>query len=197
MAQRVAFGIVASGSNRSASHHSGVGYSEALRHLPRAVSVVTFRRGADRLGLTATWLSSLSLEPPTLLISFDGEAGISPAAATAASFGVSVLGASHVELADRFARGAPIEAAPDESGASWVTATSGVTIRSDAVAAFECESEEVVERHGRAIVIARIRNVFKVGGSGALVYWLGAYNSIGWTDDEVRRAVGLFPATRS
>jgi len=74
-----------------------------------------------------------------------------------------------------------------------VTAASGVILRSDAIAAFECESEEVIERHRRAIVIGRIRNVFKIGGSGALVYWRGAYNSIGWTDDEVRRAVGLFP----
>jgi flavin reductase (DIM6/NTAB) family NADH-FMN oxidoreductase RutF len=77
-----------------------------------------------------------------------------------------------------------------------VTAASGVVLRSDAVAALECESEEILDRHGRAIVIARIRNVFKIGGSGALVYWRGAYNSIGWTDDEVRRAVGLFPAAR-
>jgi hypothetical protein len=45
-------------------------------------------------------------------------------------------------------------------------------------------------------VIGRIRNVFKIGGCGALVYWRGAYSSIGWTDDEVRRAVGLFPAAR-
>ena len=85
---------------------------------------------------------------------------------------------------------------PDDSKGSWVTATSGTVLRSDAVAAFECESEEVIERHGRAIMIGRIRNIFKVGGSGALVYWLGAYNSIGWTDDEIRRAVGLFPATK-
>jgi hypothetical protein len=32
---------------------------------------------------------------------------------------------------------------------------------------------------------------FKIGGSGALVYWRGTYDSIGWTDEEVRRAVGL------
>jgi hypothetical protein len=59
--------------------------------------------------------------------------------------------------------------------------------------ALECESEEIIERHGRAIVIGRILNVFKIGGSGALVYWRGGFDSIGWTDDEVRRAVGLFP----
>jgi hypothetical protein len=53
--------------------------------------------------------------------------------------------------------------------------------------------EEIIDRHGRAIIIGCIRNVFKIGGSGALVYWRGAYNSIGWTDDEVGRAAGLFP----
>jgi flavin reductase (DIM6/NTAB) family NADH-FMN oxidoreductase RutF len=193
MAQRAAFEIVASAANRTASRPGGVAYPEALRHLPRAVSIVTFQRGVDQLGVTAISLSSLSLEPPTILVSFDRAASISPTVATSPSFGVSVLAASHVELADHFMRGAAIEAAPDESEGSWLTAASGVILRSDAVAAFECESEEIIERHGRAIVIGRIRNVFKAGGSGALVYWLGAYNSIGWTDDEVRRAVGLFP----
>jgi len=119
---------------------------------------------------------------------------VSPAAARAAAFGVSVLAASHFELADRFGRPALIAASDESEG--WVTAASGVVLRSDAIAAFECEREEVIERHGRAIVIGRIRSIFRAGGSGALVYWLGAYNSIGWTDDEIRRAVGLFPASR-
>jgi flavin reductase (DIM6/NTAB) family NADH-FMN oxidoreductase RutF len=196
MAHRAALEIVASAPNRNTPRRGGVAYPEALRQLPRGVSVVTFQRGADRFGVTATSLSSLSLEPPTILVSFDGAASISPTATTAATFGVSVLAASHAELADRFGRGAVIETAPDEFEGSWVTAASGVILRSDAIAAFECESEEVIERHGRAIVIGRIRSVFQAGGSGALVYWRGAYNSIGWTDDEVRRAVGLFPATR-
>jgi flavin reductase (DIM6/NTAB) family NADH-FMN oxidoreductase RutF len=194
MAERAAFKIVSStGQSRVASRRSGAGYAEALRCLPRAVSVVTFKRGADRFGVTATSLTSLSVEPPTVLISFDGAAGASPAPEGA--FGVSVLAASHAELADRFGHGAPVEAEPDDSEGSWVAAASGVVLRSDALAAFECESEEVIERHGRAIVIGRIRNVFRIGGSGALVYWRGAFNSIGWTDDEVRRAVGLFPVT--
>jgi flavin reductase (DIM6/NTAB) family NADH-FMN oxidoreductase RutF len=195
MAQRAALRVVASGPDRNASRR-GVAYPEALRCLPRAVSIVTFERGADHLGVTATSLSSLSLEPPTILVSFDCAASVSPAAARAPSFGVSVLAASHVELADRFGRGALVAAAGDESEGGWVTAASGVVLRSDAIAAFECEREEVIERHGRAIVIGRIRNILRAGGSGALVYWLGAYNSIGWTDDEIRRAVGLFPATR-
>jgi flavin reductase (DIM6/NTAB) family NADH-FMN oxidoreductase RutF len=192
-AQRAALKIVASGANRIASQPSAVAGLEALRQLPRAVSVITLQRGADWFGLTATSVSFLSVEPPTLLISFDCAARLSPAAASRTPFGVSVLAASHAEIADRFGRGALVEASSDDFEGSWVTGPGGVVLRSDAVAALECESEEIFDRHGRTIVIGRIRNVFKVGGSGALVYWGGAYNSIGWTDDEVRRAVGLFP----
>jgi flavin reductase (DIM6/NTAB) family NADH-FMN oxidoreductase RutF len=195
MAQRASLKIVASGVNRIAPQPSGGGGLEALRCLPRAVSVVTFQRGADWFGVTATSVSFLSVEPPTLLISFDGGVRLSPAT-TPAPFGVSVLAASHAQIADRFGREALVEASSDDFEGSWVPAPSGVALRSDAVAALECEAEEIIDRHGRAIVIGRIRNVFKIGGSGALIYWRGAYNSIGWTDDEVRRAVGLFPAAR-
>jgi flavin reductase (DIM6/NTAB) family NADH-FMN oxidoreductase RutF len=196
MAQRAALKIVASAADRIAPQPSGAACLEALRQLPRAVSVVTFQRGADWFGVTATSLSSLSIEPPTLLLSFDCAARLSPVAGPQAPFGVSVLAASHAEIADRFGRGALVEASLDDFDGSWVTAASGVALRSDAAAALECEAEEIIDRHGRAIVIGRIRNVFKIGGSGALVYWRGVYNSIGWTDDEVRRAVGLFPPER-
>jgi flavin reductase (DIM6/NTAB) family NADH-FMN oxidoreductase RutF len=196
MAQRASLKIVASNAQQVPAQPNGAACLEALRQLPRAVSVVTFQRGPAWFGVTATSVSSLSVEPPTLLLSFDCAARISPAAATQAPFGISVLAASHAEIADRFGRGALVEATSDDFEGSWVAAASGVVVRSDAVAALECESEEIIDRHGRAIVIGRIRNVFKIGGSGALVYWRGAYNSIGWTDDEVRRAVGLFPAAR-
>jgi flavin reductase (DIM6/NTAB) family NADH-FMN oxidoreductase RutF len=195
LAQRAALKIVASGANRIASHPDGGACLEALRQLPRAVSVVTFRRGDEWFGVTATSVSFLSVESPAILLSFDCAARLSPAAPQA-PFGVSVLAASHAEIADRFGRGAVVEASSDDFEGSWVTAPSGVVLRSDAVAALDCEAEETIDRPGRAIVIGRIRNVFKIGGSGALVYWRGAYNSIGWTDDEVRRAVGLFPAAR-
>ena len=195
MVQRPALKIVASGANRISPQPRDVACLEAVRHLPRAVSVVTFQRGADWFGLTATSVSFLSVEPPTLLLSFDCAAHLSPAAPQA-PFGVSVLAASHAEIADRFGRGALVEASSDDFEGSWVTSASGIVLRSDAVTALECEAEEIIDRHGRAIVIGRICNVFKIGGSGALVYWRGAYNSIGWTDDEVRRAVGLFPAAR-
>jgi flavin reductase (DIM6/NTAB) family NADH-FMN oxidoreductase RutF len=193
MGQRAALEVVASGPSRVAHRPNRATFPEAVRQLPRAVSLVTFRRDADWLGITATSVSSLSVEPPTILVSFDRAAGMSPVVATKASFGVSILAAGQAELADKFGRGSVVETAPEHSGDCWVAVPSGVVLRTDAIAALECESEEIIERHGRAIVIGRVLNVFKIGGSGALVYWRGGFDSIGWTDDEVRRAVGLFP----
>ena len=77
-----------------------------------------------------------------------------------------------------------------------MTAPSGVMLRSDAG-----RGARMRKRGNHRPPWTRDRdrpdsNVFTIGGSGALVYWRGAYNSIGWTDDEVRRAVGLFPAAR-
>jgi flavin reductase (DIM6/NTAB) family NADH-FMN oxidoreductase RutF len=191
VAQRAPLKIVASGAHRIAPEPRKAAYFEAYLSLPRAVSIVTFSRDAEWFGATATSVSFLSVEPPLLLLSFDRTNRIS-LAAPQEPFGVSVLAASHAEIAERFGCVARVEASSDDFEGTWVTAPSRVVLRSDAIAALECEVEEIIERHERAIIIGCIRNVFKIGGSGALVSWRGAYNSIGWTDDEVRRAVGLF-----
>src|SRR3984957_5616091 len=102
MAQRAALKVVASGANRIAPPPSVAASLEALRHLPRAVSVVTFQRGADWFGLTVTSVSFLSVDPPPFWLSFDCAARQSPAATPRASCGVSVLPSSHAKTADRF-----------------------------------------------------------------------------------------------
>ena len=184
----------------SAPQPGGGACDEALRQLPRAVSVVTFQQGADWFGLTATAVSFLSVEPPTLLVSFDCAARLSLVATPQASFGVRrALAASHAEIALIVSgMGLWLRRGSDDFEEVGLRQPPPIVLRSDAVAPrSNVRAEEIIDRHGRAIVIGRIRNVFKIGGSGALVYWrLAAYDSIGWTDDEVRRAVGLFPAAR-
>jgi flavin reductase (DIM6/NTAB) family NADH-FMN oxidoreductase RutF len=100
LAQRAALKIVASGANRIAPQPSKGAYLEAHLSLPRAVSIVTFSRDAEWFGVTATSVSFLSVEPPLLMLSFDRTDRIS-LAAPQAPFGVSVLAASHAEIADR------------------------------------------------------------------------------------------------
>ena len=42
-------------------------------------------------------------------------------------------------------------------------------------------------------MIGRIRSTMIGANSGALIYWRGVYDQIGWTDAEIARAVGLSP----
>lgn len=76
----------------------------AMGHLVTGVSVVA-ARGADGrvLGMTASAVASLSLEPPMLLVCVDRSAEIHDTLVGAPLFGLNILAAGQRELALRFA----------------------------------------------------------------------------------------------
>jgi len=172
---------------------SAPAFREAMRHLPAGVCVISIGEGAQRTGLTATSVSSFSLEPPTLLVSVNRASSCYEALTRNRAFGVNVLAAEHHAVANAFSgrEGAP--GAERYAAGRWLALSSGVSVLSDAVAAFDCEVEERIERHSHAIVIGRVRGLLVPGGPSALVYWRGGYDQLGWTDEEVSRAVGLRP----
>lgn len=169
-------------------------YREAMRHLPGGVSVVTVGQGEDRTGFTATSVSSLSIDPPTMLVSINRSSSSYHALLRGRCFGVNVLSTSHRQVAERFA-GRDGTKGPDRyQGARWISLATGVALLADAIAAFDCELEELIERHSHAIVIGRVRSMRLHGGSSSLVYWRGAYEQLGWTSEEISRAVGGAPS---
>jgi flavin reductase (DIM6/NTAB) family NADH-FMN oxidoreductase RutF len=172
------------------------GFPEALQGLPRGVSVITFG-DPQRFGLTATSVSSLSRDPPTILVSVDRSRPVAKEFLRGRSFGVSVLAAGHNELAEKFLGGAPIAGRGGAGDSVWVSPESGVPLLADAVAAFDCERDDVMECHGHAIVVGRVRGVRVPKESSALVYWRGRFDQIGWTEEEVCRAVGVTPRSGS
>jgi flavin reductase (DIM6/NTAB) family NADH-FMN oxidoreductase RutF len=164
---------------------------EALRRLPRGVSIVTFA-GAESFGLTATSVSSLGLEPPTILVSIDKRAPLSRVFLASRRFGISVLAAGHDSLADKYSGGAAI-AEGDLRSNAWVSPATGVHLLADAVAGFDCELDDAMECQSHAIVVGRVHGVITPGRCSALIYWRGAYDHLGWTEDEISRAIGMTP----
>jgi flavin reductase (DIM6/NTAB) family NADH-FMN oxidoreductase RutF len=165
-------------------------FPDALKQLPRGVGIITFGK-TENFGLTTTSVSSLSREPPTILVSIDRSIPLSEEFLNSQSFGVSVLCAGQDELAQRFARGAAIS--EDDDRSVWSSPDSGVPLLAGAIAAFDCDREDIMECHGHAIVVGKVRGVRVPGKSSALVYWRGTYNQVGWTEDEICRAVGVTP----
>ena len=171
----------------------GDAFRVAMRQLASGVCVVTHSVGGAPAGMTATAVASLSLDPPALIVCVNRAASTYAGLARGAAFGLSVLGADHREFAERFAgRTGEVGAERFREG-RWLIAPNGAPLLWDALAAFACEVEEIVERNTHAIVVGRVKHAASASGGGALVYWRGGYDQLGWSDDELARATGLSP----
>ncbi len=78
-----------------------------FRRVPSGVAVLTVDTGGDRIGLTVSSVSSLSLEPALVGVSVSRQAAMHELIREAGSFALSLLGAGQEALAQHFARGVP------------------------------------------------------------------------------------------
>ncbi|WP_336814840.1 flavin reductase family protein [Bosea sp. MMO-172] len=166
-------------------------FRTALRHLAGGVSVITAGRGEDRTGLTVTSLSSLSAEPPTVMFGLNLSSSTYPILARHRSFGVNFLSASQKQVADRFAGRGGEKGPARYAEAEWSEGRTGAPLLEGALAALDCELEELIERHSHAIVIGRVREIRLGGNDAALLYWRGDYERLGWMAEEASTALGL------
>ena len=173
---------------------SSADFRGAMRHLTGGVSVITAGRGKDITGMTVTSVTSLSVEPPTLLVSINRDASSFPLIRRHGAFGVNILNADQLDVAERFAGKGGLKGADRFAGARWVTAVSGVPLLVGALSAFDCEVEEIVERHSHGIVIGRVRDVRNSPRTAALAYWHGQYVAVDQDEDAARLAEVSVPA---
>ena len=152
---------------------SGV-FRGAMRRLAGGVSVITAGRGKDISGMTVTSVSSLSVDPPALIVSINREASSWPLVKRYGFFGVNILTSDQIDIAERFTGKGGLKGAARFAGADWTTRASGVPLLVGALAAIDCEVEDVVERHSHAIVIGRVLDVAVSARTAALAYWQGA-----------------------
>src|SRR6516165_619764 len=64
------------------------------------------------------------------------------------------------------------------AGAEWRKHATGVPLLVGALAAFDCEVEDIIERHSHAIVIGRVLHVEAASPAAALAYWQGDYLTV-------------------
>ena len=156
-------------------------FKAAMRHLAGGVSIVTVADGEEKGGLTATSMVSLSAEPPSLLVAVASGASSLPLMRRSGRFAVSVLGHRHKFIADRFAGRDGRRGAARFEGADWIGRPGFPSVLADALASFECELDEMMDRFSHTIIIGRVTEsrVPAGNGSDALVYWHAAYDRIG------------------
>jgi len=134
-------------------------FSNALSKIPYGVSVVTVGRGGTKVenGLTVSWLSQVSFEPPMLMIAVDKLHYSVDILRSTKNFCVNLLAIDQATLAGRFAKQATT--ANDKlADVPQRPADSGAAILVDAVAYFDCEVVSTVEAGDHMVVIGRIED---------------------------------------
>ncbi len=162
----------------TAADLSAAEFRHAIGHFATGVTVVT-SIGPDGVpvGTTANAVSSLSLDPPLILVCFDRASLTLEAVRGHGAFAVNVLAAPQQHLSSNFARRG-LSAAWDEvrhrPGSTGSPRLHGV------LAVLECTVEHRLPGGDHEIVVGRVREVETAGdGVAPLLYWRGAYASLG------------------
>jgi flavin reductase ActVB len=143
-------------------------FRNAMASFASGVTVVTTRDKAGRdTGFTASAFSSLSLEPPLVLVCLQKDADCYPAFMKADSFGVSILSSEQPEIAVRFAT----KAADKLNGTPIVRgAKSGIALIAGASAHVECLMHDRVDEGDHTILVGRAVSAV-VNGTDPLLHY--------------------------
>lgn len=160
---------------------SSVAFKQGMRALAGAVCVVVADGPeGEPLGLTATAVTSLSADPPSLLVCVNRSASIASALAPKASFTVNVLSANQQDVAQAFGGQRVAKGVARFAFGGWVRAKSEALLLSGANVAFECTVAQVSDWATHHIVIGEVVDVHLANPQHpALIYHDGHYKSLG------------------
>ncbi len=150
---------------------------EAMGHFATGVTVITsIDESGQPVGTTANAVTSLSLDPPLVLVCFDLASATLRAIRSHGAFVVNVLGHRQRHLSVNFARrglAAAWEGVRHRRGPTGSPRIEGV------IAVVECTVEHSLPGGDHEIIVGRVRHVETNGeGAAPLVFWRGGYASI-------------------
>jgi len=136
------------------------------------VATVVDPAGAPH-GLTVNSFTSVSLEPPLVLVCIAHAAVTVESFRTAKYFGVNILASDQRELSDHFARKGHNRFANLE----WSTGETGVPLLPGVLAAIECEVHSTVRAGDHDIFLGEVVRV-EVHERAPLLYYASAYRAL-------------------
>jgi flavin reductase (DIM6/NTAB) family NADH-FMN oxidoreductase RutF len=138
------------------------------------VTLVTTRFDGDQIwGMTANSFTSLSLDPPLVLITVDQRNAMCGYIQRGQCFAVNILTTHQEAISRQFATRGP----KDFSGLALTTAETGAPILRDALAYLDCRIEQAVRGGDHEIFIGKV----VAGGSGEgqpLLFYHGRYTRL-------------------
>jgi 4-nitrophenol 2-monooxygenase / 4-nitrocatechol 4-monooxygenase, reductase component len=155
-------------------------FREVISHFASGVTVITALHEGRPFGTTASAVTSLSLEPPMLLICMNKQSETGRAVAASGRFGVNVLGAHQVDLAERFAQ----KGGDKFAGISVTAGKWGEPLFDDALATLECRVAEETTGGTHHVFLAEVESGAARGGA-PLAYFKGEFGRLELTRNQL------------
>jgi 3-hydroxy-9,10-secoandrosta-1,3,5(10)-triene-9,17-dione monooxygenase reductase component len=140
---------------------------------PTGVSVLTARADRDDAGLTVNSLISVSLVPPTVLVSLTLDADTLPVAEASGHFGASFLGADQRALSERFAR--TTSRAEKFAGVPVHRGPGGSPLLDGHIGAVECRVAGRTPLHDHVLLVGEVVHVEPGRDAPPLVFFRSGY----------------------
>jgi flavin reductase (DIM6/NTAB) family NADH-FMN oxidoreductase RutF len=152
-------------------------FRDAMGHFATGVTVVTsVDEDGQPVGTTANAVTSLSLDPPLVLVCFDLGSQTLQAIRGHGAFVVNVLAAPQQHLSTNFARRG-LAAAWD--GVQHRRGPTGSPRLEDVLAILECTVEHALPGGDHEIIVGRVRHAeTSVNPNGPLVFFRGNYAAL-------------------
>ena len=156
--------------------HDGARFRETMGTFATGVCVVTAVGPHGPAGLTTNAVSSLSLDPPLVLVCFDNASRTLPIVREAGRFAVNVLRAGQDDLAATFASK---DLMPDEKFAAVThTVDHGVPVLDDALAWLACDLQALHPGGDHTIGVGSVTQLDHDPDGAPLVFFRGAYREL-------------------
>ena len=153
-------------------------FRNTLGRFPTGVAIITSGAPGMEYGMTCQSFSSLSLDPPLVLVCIDNNAGILPILDETRAFTVNVLSDDQTELSGFFAsskRPAPphqfddVTHTPGETGTARIAGSTTV---------FDCTLHSVLDGGDHRIVVGAVKAFAATSPDDPILFFAGAYRTL-------------------
>lgn len=154
-------------------------FRQVIGHFASGVTIITTREQGVNYGLTASAVTSLTLEPPMLLVCINKNTGTQAAISRTRVFAVNILDEGQAELAYKFAK----PQSDKFQGVEFSYGLFGEPLIADVLAHLECRVAADVEAGTHRVFLAEVVHAKAYVGS-PLTYFRGKFGRFGQIQDE-------------
>jgi flavin reductase len=154
-------------------HEIGNNFRQAMRRLTSAVSVISTAHAGTRHGITVTSVTSVSMEPPSLLFCVNRRSSLHDPLIRSGQFCVNILQAHQIEVANAFS--GRMTGEERFLCGEWTSDEADIPYLIPAQANVFCETDAISSYGTHSIVIGKVRKVAVQGQVAPLLYQDGQY----------------------